>query len=97
MQGTKAKIPGSTHTLLEELVDRWVSREAPVFIDFFKCLEPRVEMTFLIGAFEDLATRVVSCKEGSSVAIASIEGVVAASFFRFSLPLRRKEKGRDFA
>jgi hypothetical protein len=96
-QGTKAKIPGSTRTSLEELVDRWVSRAAPASVDFFKRLEPRVETTFLTGAFEDLTTRAVSCNEGSSMAIASIEGVVAASFFGFSLSLRRKEKGRDFA
>jgi hypothetical protein len=96
-QGTKAKIPGSTRTSSEELVDRWVSREAPVSVDFFKRLEPRVEMTFLTGAFEDLTTGAVSCNEGSSTAIASTEGVVSASFFGFSLSLRRKEKGRDFA
>jgi hypothetical protein len=72
-------------------------REAPASVDFFKRLEPRVETTFLIGAFEDLATGAVSCKEGSSAAIASTEGVVAASFFGFSWSLRRKEKGREFA
>jgi hypothetical protein len=87
MQGTKAKIPGLTRTSSEELVDRWVSREAPTSVDLFKRLEPRVETTFLTGAFEDLTTGAVSCKEGSSMAITSIEGVVAASFFGFSLSL----------
>jgi hypothetical protein len=86
-QGTKPKIPGSRCTSSKELVDRWVSREAPASIDFFKRLELRVETTFLTGAFEDLATGAVSCNEGSSAAIASTEGVVAASFFRFSLSL----------
>jgi hypothetical protein len=95
-KGTKAKILGSTRTSLEELVDRWVSRAAPAFVDFFKRLEPRVETTFLTGAFEDLTTGAVSCKEGSSAAIASIEGIVEASFFGFSLSLRRKGKGKDF-
>jgi hypothetical protein len=86
-QGTKAKILGSTHTSSEELVGRWVSREAPAFVDFFKRLEPRVETTFLTGAFGDLTTGAVSCKEGSSAAVASIVGVMAASFFGFSLSL----------
>jgi hypothetical protein len=86
-QGTKAKIPGPTRTSSEELVGRWVSREAPVSIDFFKRLEPRVETTFLTGAFGDLATGAASCKEGSSAAVASTEGVMATSFFGFSLSL----------
>jgi hypothetical protein len=86
-QGTKAKIPGSARTSSEELVDQWVSREAPASVDFFKRLEPRVETTFLTGAFGDLATGAASCKEGSSAAVASIEQAVAASFFGFSLSL----------
>jgi hypothetical protein len=44
-------------------------------------------MTFLAGAFGDLATGAVFCKEGSSAAIASTEGVVAASLFGFSSSL----------
>jgi hypothetical protein len=57
MQGTKAKIPGSIRTSSEELVGRWVSREAPASVDFFKRLELRVETTFFTGALGDLATR----------------------------------------
>jgi hypothetical protein len=76
--------------LSEELVDRWVSREALASVDFFKCLEPRVEATFLIGAFGDFTTGAASCKEGSSAAVASTE-VVVASFFRLLLSLRRKQ------
>jgi hypothetical protein len=64
-----------------------VSREALASVDFFKRLEPRVEETLLTGAFEDFTTIAASCKEGSSAAVASTEGVVAASFFGFSLSL----------
>jgi hypothetical protein len=44
------------------------------------------------GAFGDFTTGAASCKEGSSAAIASTKGVVAASFFGFSLSLQRKQK-----
>jgi hypothetical protein len=88
----KAKIPGLIRTSSEELVDRWASRETPASVDFFKRLEPRVEETLLTGAFGDFTTGAASCKEGSSVAIASTEGVVAASFFGFLLSLQRKQK-----
>jgi hypothetical protein len=88
----KGKIPGLICTSSEELVDQWASRETPASIDFFKCLEPRVEETLLTGAFGDFTTGVASCKEGSSAAVASAEGVVAASFFGFSLSLQRKQK-----
>jgi hypothetical protein len=69
-----------------------VSREAPASVDFFKRLEPRVEATLLTGAFGDFIAGAASCKEGSSVAVASTEGAVAASFFGFSFSLRRKQK-----
>jgi hypothetical protein len=98
-QETKTKIPVSTRTSSEELVDRWVSREAPASVDFFKCLEPRVATTFLtgaFGAFGDFTTESTSCKEGSSIAIVSAEGAVAASLFGSSLLLQRKQKARDF-
>jgi hypothetical protein len=88
----KAKTPALLLTSSEELVDRWVSRETLASVDFFKRLEPRVEETLLTGAFRDFTTRADSCKEGSSAAVASIEGVVAASFFRFSLSLQKKQK-----
>jgi hypothetical protein len=78
--------------MLEELVDRWASRETAASIDFFKRLEPRVEKTLLTGAFGDFTTGATSCKEGSSAAVASTAGVVAASFFGFSLSLQRKQK-----
>jgi hypothetical protein len=87
----KAKIPGLIRTSSEELVDRWASRETPASVDFFKRLEPRVEETLLTGAFGDFTTGAASCKEGSSEAVASTEGVVAASFFGFSLSLQRKQ------
>jgi hypothetical protein len=96
MQETKARMPVSTLTLSEELVDRWVSRETLASVDFFKCLEPRVATTFLTGAFGDFTTGSTSCKEGSSVAIVSVEGAVAASLFGSSLSLQRKQKARDF-
>jgi hypothetical protein len=88
----KAKIPGLIRTSSEEFVDRWASRETLASVDFFKCLEPRVEETLLTGTFGDFATRAASCKEGSSAAAASTEGVLAASFFGFSLSLQRKQK-----
>jgi hypothetical protein len=78
--------------LSDELVDRWASRETPASLDFFKRLEPRVEEALLTGAFGDFTTEAASCKEGPSAAVASIEGVVAASFFGFSLSLQRKQK-----
>jgi hypothetical protein len=83
----KEKTPALLLTSSEELVDRWASRETPASVDFFKRLEPRVEETLLTGAFGDFTTGADSCKEGSSAAIASTKGVVAASFFGFSLSL----------
>jgi hypothetical protein len=46
-QGTKQKISGAIRTSSEELVDRWVLREALASVDFFKRLKPRVEATLL--------------------------------------------------
>jgi hypothetical protein len=88
----KSKTQALVLTSSEELVDRWASRETPASVDFFKRLEPRVEETLLTGAFGDFTTRAASCKEGSSAAVAPTGGVVAASFFRFSLSLQRKHK-----
>jgi hypothetical protein len=101
-QGTKVKIPGSTRTSSEELVDWWISREAPASVDFFKRLEPRVATTFLtgafgaFGAFGDFTTGSTSCTECSSAAIVSAEGAVVASLFGSSLSLQSKQKVRDF-
>jgi hypothetical protein len=98
-QGTKVKIPGSTRTSSEELVDWWISREALASVDFFKRLESRVATTFLtgaFGAFGDFTTGSTSCTEGSSAAIVSVEGVVAASLFGSSLSLQSKQKAGDF-
>jgi hypothetical protein len=57
-------------------------------------LEPREEETLLAGAFGDFTTGVASWKEGSSAAVASTEGAVAASFFGFSLSLQRKQRAK---
>jgi hypothetical protein len=46
-------------------------------------LEPREEETLLAGASFDFTTEATSWKEGSSAAVASTEGAVAASFFGF--------------
>jgi hypothetical protein len=95
-QETKAKIPVSTHTLSEELVDRWISREAPAYVDFFTRLEPRVAMTFLtgaFGAFGDFTTASTSCEGGSSIIGVSVIGAAAAAnFFGSSSSLKRKQK-----
>jgi hypothetical protein len=53
-------------------------------------LEPREEETLLAGASFDFTTGAASWKEGSSVAVASTEGAVAASFFGFSLSLQKE-------
>jgi hypothetical protein len=57
-------------------------------------LEPRKEETLLAGVSFDLTTRAASWKEGSSTAVASTEGAVAASFFGFLLSLQRKQKAK---
>jgi hypothetical protein len=90
----KAKTPGLILTSSEELVDRWASRETLASVAFFRRLEPRVEETFLAGAFGDFTTGAASWKEGSSAAVASTEGAVAASFFGFLLSLQRKQKAK---
>jgi hypothetical protein len=57
-------------------------------------LEPWKEETLLAGVSFDLTIGAASWKEGSSTAVASIEGAVAASFFGFSLSLQRKQKAK---
>jgi hypothetical protein len=88
----QSKAQGLVLTLLEELVGRWVSREPLASVTFFRCLEPREEETLLVGASGDFTTGVASWKEGSSAAVASTEGAMAASLFGFSLSLQRKQK-----
>jgi hypothetical protein len=56
----KAKAPGLIFTSSKELVDQWVSRETPASIAFFRCFEPRVEETLLVGAFGDFTTGIAS-------------------------------------
>jgi hypothetical protein len=46
----EANRPVATCTSSEEIVDRWASREALAFVDFFARVEPRVATTFLTGA-----------------------------------------------
>jgi hypothetical protein len=55
-------------------------------------LEPREEETLLAGASRAFTTGAASWKEGSSAAVASTEGTVAASLFGFSLSLQKKQK-----
>jgi hypothetical protein len=90
----KEKTPRLLLTSSEELTDRWASRETLTSVTFFGRLEPRVEATFLAGAFGDFTTGATSWKEGSSAAVASAEGAVVASFFGSSLSLQRKEKAK---
>jgi hypothetical protein len=71
-----------------------VSRETLASVAFFRRLEPRVEETLLAGAFGDFTTGAASWKEGSSAAVASTKGAVAASFFGLSLSLQRKQKAK---
>jgi hypothetical protein len=81
-------------------VDRWASREAPAFVDFFARVEPRVATTFLtgaLGAFGDFTARSASCEGGSSIAGVSAAGAAAAAnLFAFSWSLRRKQKIKPF-
>jgi hypothetical protein len=99
MQETKANMPVSTRTSSEELVDRWASREAPAFVNFFTRVEPRVAMIFLTGALGDLGdftVRSTSCEGGSSIAGVSVVGAEAANLFGFSSSLKRKQKVKPF-
>jgi hypothetical protein len=99
MQKIKANMPVSTRTLSEELVDRWASREASVFVDFFTCVEPRVATIFLtgaLGAFGDFTAGSASCEGGSSIAEVSVAGAAAANLFGFSSSLKRKQKVEPF-
>jgi hypothetical protein len=92
-------MPVATRTSSEELVDRWASREAPVFVDFFACVEPRVATTFLtgaLGALGDFTARSASCEGGSSIAGVLVAGAAAANLFAFSSSLRRKQKIKLF-
>jgi hypothetical protein len=98
-QKIEANIPVYSRTSSEELVDRWASREALAFVDFFACVEPRVAMTFLtgaLGAFGDFTDKSASCEGGSTIAGVSAEGAAAANLFAFSSSLRRKQKIKPF-
>jgi hypothetical protein len=65
-------------------------REVLASVAFFRRLEPWEEETLLAGASFDFTTGATSWKEGSLAVVASIEGVVAASFFGFSLSLQKE-------
>jgi hypothetical protein len=98
-QEIKTNIPVSTRTSSAELVDRWASREAPAFVDFFTRLEPRVAMIFLtgtLGAFGDFTAGSTSCEGGSSIAGVSVAGAATANLFGFSSSLKRKQKVEPF-
>jgi hypothetical protein len=90
----KGKTPGLILTSSEELVGRWVSREALALVVFFRRLESREQETLLAGASFDFTIGATSWKEGSSAAVASTEGAVVASFFGFSLSLQMKQKAK---
>jgi hypothetical protein len=95
----EANRPVATRTSSEELLDRWASREALVFVNFFTRIEPRVATTFLtgaLGALGDFTARSASCEGGSSIAGVPVAGVVAANLFVFSSSLRRKQKIKPF-
>jgi hypothetical protein len=88
----EANILVSTCTSLEELVDRWASREAPASDDFFTRLELRIATIFLtgtLGAFGDFTAGSTSCEGGSSIVGVSVVGVVVANLFGFSSSLRK--------
>jgi hypothetical protein len=98
-QKIEANMPVATCTSSEELVDRWASREALVFVDFFTRVEPRVTTIFLtraLGALGDFTARSASCEGGSSITGVSVAGVAAANLFGFSSSLRRKQKVKPF-
>jgi hypothetical protein len=98
-QETKAKMPVSTHTSSEELVDQWASREAPAFVDFFTRVEPRVAMIFLtgaLGAFRDFTAGSASYEGGLSIAGVSVAGAATANLLGFSSSLKRKQKVKPF-
>jgi hypothetical protein len=68
---------------LEELVDRWVSREVPASDDFFKRLELRTMTTFFtgfLGAFGDFTAASTSFADGSSTTGVSAIGAAANPF-----------------
>jgi hypothetical protein len=98
-QKIEANMPVSTRTSSEELVDRWVSREAPASVDFFMRLELRVVMIFLtgaLGAFGDFTAGSTSCEGGLSIAGVSVAGAAAANLLGFSSSLKRKQKVKPF-
>jgi hypothetical protein len=98
-QETKANMPVSTRTSSEELVDRWASREAPAFVDFFTRVEPRVATIFLtgaLGALGDFIARSASYEGGSSIAGVLVAGAAAANLFGLSSSLKRKQKVKPF-
>jgi hypothetical protein len=93
----EANIPVSTCTSSEELVDRWASREALAFNDFFTRLELRTTTIFLTGtlrAFGDFTAGSTSCEGGSSIAGVSVAGAVAANLFGFSSSQRKEAKDK---
>jgi hypothetical protein len=96
-QKIEANIPVYSCTSSEELMDRWVSIEAPVSDDFFTRLELRIATTFLtgfLGAFGDFSAGLTSCDGGSSTTGASVIGAAAANLFGFSSSLRKEEKDK---
>jgi hypothetical protein len=98
-QKIEANMLVATRTSSEELVDRWASREAPMFVDFFMRVEPQVMTIFLtgaLGALRDFTARSASCEGGSSIAGVSVAGAAAANLFGFSSSLRRKQKVKTF-
>jgi hypothetical protein len=95
----EANIPVSICTSLEELVDRWASREALASDDFFMRLELRTATIFLtgtLGAFGDFTAGSTSCDGGSSIAGVSVAGAVVANLLGFSSSLKRKQKVKSF-
>jgi hypothetical protein len=99
MQKIEANMLVATRTSSKELVDRWASREAPVFVDFFTRIEPRVTTIFLtgaLGALGDFTAKSASCERGSSIAGVSVARAAAENLFGFSSSLRRKQKVKPF-
>jgi hypothetical protein len=80
-------------------MESWTSRETSASFNFFDHLVLRATGTFLIGAlgaFGEFMAGSASCIGGSSIAIFSAEGAVAASLFGSSSSLQRKQKEIDF-
>jgi hypothetical protein len=56
----KSKTQDAELTSSGEPTGRWVSREVLAVVTFFRCLEAREEVPFLIGASGDFTTTVAS-------------------------------------